>query len=272
MKRLQDKVIIVTGGASGIGAGTCDALASEGAAVVVADLNAAGAEAKAAELKGRGARALGLQLDVAGEASVAALYERAAAALGGVDGIVNNAANTLLSSTRDLGIEHTDFEVWDAIMQVNLRGAAAMTKHAIPRLRARGGGSIVNLSSGAALAGSDRPTAYSASKAALISLTQCTAAQHGKEGIRCNAIAPGLIVTPATETSYAQGPFGEMMLRHHLTPRLGRPADIAWAAVWLLSDESGFVTGQCISVDGGMRSHQPYWAEMRQQQSPSRAD
>jgi NAD(P)-dependent dehydrogenase (short-subunit alcohol dehydrogenase family) len=263
MNRLKDKVVIVTGGASGIGAGTCEVLAAEGAWVVVADLNATGAEAKAAALRARGASALAAQLDIASEASVAALYEHVLAHFKGVDGVVNNAANTLLSSTRDLGIEHTDFEVWDAIMQVNLRGAAMMTKHAIPALRARGGGSIVNLSSGAALAGSDRPTAYGASKAAVISLTQNTAAQHGKEGIRCNAIAPGLIITPSTENTYAKGPFGEMMLRHHLTPRLGRPEDIAWAVVWLVSDESGFVTGQCISVDGGSRAHQPYWADMR---------
>ncbi len=271
MKRLQDKVVIVTGGASGIGAGACDVLAAEGACVVVADLNADGAESKAAALRQQGGRALAAQLDVGREESVSAMYERVASHFGGVDVVVNNAANTLLSGTCDVGIEHTDFEVWDAIMQVNLRGVALMSKFAIPRLRARGGGSIINMSSGAALAGADRPTAYGVTKAGVIALTQNIAAQHGKEGIRCNAIAPGLIVTPSTEKTYAQGPFGEMMLRHHLTPRLGRPDDIAWAIVWLASDESGFVTGQCISVDGGMRSHQPYWADMRTLALPSKA-
>ncbi|HZR38446.1 MAG TPA: SDR family oxidoreductase [Nevskia sp.] len=271
MKRLQDKVVIVTGGASGIGAGTCEVLAAEGARVVVADLNGEGAEAQAAALRARGGQALALPLDVADEQSVRTLYERVCAALGGVDGLVNNAANTHLSSTRDFGIEDADFAVWDEILRVSLRGVALMTKLAIPLLRARGGGSIVNLSSGAALRGADRPTAYSVAKAGIIALTLNTAAQHGKEGIRCNAIAPGLIVTPSTARTYAEGPFGEMMLRHHLTPRLGRPDDVAWAIVWLMSDESGFVTGQCLGVDGGLLSHQPYWAEMRLQAPPEKS-
>jgi NAD(P)-dependent dehydrogenase (short-subunit alcohol dehydrogenase family) len=137
-------------------------------------------------------------------------------------------------------------------------------KYAIPRMRARGGGSIINMSSGSGLTGALSPTAYGVSKAGIITLTEYVATQHGKEGIRCNAIAPGLIVTPATASSYASGPFGEMMLRHHLTPRLGTAADIASCVVFLASDEAAFITGQVIRVDGGMHSHAPYYADLMQ--------
>jgi NAD(P)-dependent dehydrogenase (short-subunit alcohol dehydrogenase family) len=156
-----------------------------------------------------------------------------------------------------------DFDVWDETMRTNLRGTAMAIKHAIPHLRARGGGSIVNTASGSGLSGADSPTAYGVSKAGIIALTQYVATQHGKEGIRCNAIAPGLIVTPATADNYAAGEIGDIMLRHALTPRLGLPKDIAWALVWLASDEGAFVTGQCIQVDGGELSHHPFWADFR---------
>jgi NAD(P)-dependent dehydrogenase (short-subunit alcohol dehydrogenase family) len=146
-------------------------------------------------------------------------------------------------------------------MRINLRGTMLACRAAIPRMRARGGGSIINMSSGSGLTGALAPTAYGVSKAGIITLTQYVATQHGKEGIRCNAIAPGLIVTEAA-SSYASGPFGEMMLRHHLTPRLGTPGDIAAAVAFLASDEAAFITGQLISVDGGLLAHAPYHADM----------
>jgi NAD(P)-dependent dehydrogenase (short-subunit alcohol dehydrogenase family) len=136
-------------------------------------------------------------------------------------------------------------------------------KHAIPRLRARGGGSIVNMCSGAGLTGALSHSAYGASKAGIASLTQYVATQHGKEGIRCNAIAPGLIVTPSTADTYASGGVGAMMLAHHLSPRLGTPEDIAAAVVFLASPESAFITGQVLCVDGGMLAHAPYYADVR---------
>ena len=128
---------------------------------------------------------------------------------------------------------------------------------------ARGAGSIVNFASGSAIQGADGVTAYGAGKAAICALTIYTATQHGKEGIRCNAILPGLIVTPATADTYATGPLGEVMLRHTLAPRLGKPSDLAWTVVWMASDEGEFVNGQCLSVDGGLSCHAPMWADMR---------
>lgn len=260
-KRLQGKVAIVTGAASGIGAETAMRLAQEGAAVVVADINLPGAEQLVARIIQAGAAAAAVRVDLGDEQSIIDMISFAVDRFGGLDILDNNAADTRLSATRDGGVEHTDTQVWDTLMRINLRGTMIACRAAIPRMRARGGGSIINMSSGSGLTGALAPTAYGVSKAGIIMLTQYVATQHGKEGIRCNAIAPGLIVTDAA-SSYASGPFGEMMLRHHLTPRLGTPGDIASAVAFLASDEASFITGQVIAVDGGLLSHAPYHADM----------
>src|SRR6267142_2625015 len=261
-KRLEGKVAIVTGAASGIGAETARRLAQEGATVVVADINLPGAEQLVARITETGAVAAAVRVDLGDEQSINDMVAFAVNRFGGLDILDNNAADTRLSATRDVGVEHTDTQVWDTIMRTNLRGTMLACKAAIPRMRARGGGSIINMSSGSGLTGALAPTAYGVSKAGIITLTQYVATQHGKEGIRCNALAPGLIVTPATAQSYASGPFGEMMLRHHLTPRLGKPSDIAAAVVFLASDEAAFITGQTLCVDGGLLAHAPYHADM----------
>jgi len=263
MKRLAGKIGIVTGAASGIGAETALGIARAGARVVVADINQPGAEEQAALIRKEGHAATAVRLDLADEESIGAMIRSAVEHFGGLDILCNNAAGTQLSSTRDAPIETMDTAVWDAIMQTNLRGTMLACRHAIPALRARGGGAIVNIASGAGVVGMAMLTssAYAASKAGIITLTQYVATQHGKENIRCNAIAPGLIVTPATEKNYAEGAAGAMMLRHHLTPRLGRPADIAAAVVYLASDEAGFVTGHILNVDGGLSAHAPFYAD-----------
>lgn len=261
MSLLLEKVVIVTGGASGIGAAAVQVLASEGARIVVADINRDGAERQAEKVRVGGGEALALRVDLESETSIEKLITDTVSAFGGLDVLFNNAADTRLSSTRDSGVEHMDVDVWDAIMRINLRGTMLAIKYAIPALRARGGGSIINTASGAGHAGADGITAYGTSKAGIIMLTKYVATQHGKEGIRCNAISPGLIVTPSTAETYAAGPFGDMMLRHHLTPRLGLAEDVANALVFLASDRSSFITGQCLNVDGGSLAHQPYWAD-----------
>jgi NAD(P)-dependent dehydrogenase (short-subunit alcohol dehydrogenase family) len=260
--RLKDKVAIVTGAASGIGAAAAAALAAEGACVVFADINLDGASERAVRTAAEGARTAAVVVDLGDPASIEAMIQFTVERFGGLDILDNNAADTRLSATRDVGVEHTEIEVWDSLMRTNLRGTMLACKYAIPRMRARGGGSIINMSSGSGLTGALAPTAYGVSKAGIITLTQYVATQHGKEGIRCNALAPGLIVTPATAQSYASGPFGEMMLRHHLTPRLGKPSDIAAAVVFLASDEAAFITGQTLCVDGGLLAHAPYHADM----------
>ena len=267
--RLQGKVAIVTGAASGIGAETAVRLAREGACTVLADINAARAQELAESITRDGGIAASVSVDLGNPDSIAQMIAFTTNRFGGLDILDNNAADTRLSSTRDVGVEHTDPQVWDDLMRTNLRGTMLACKAAIPQMRVRGGGSIINISSGAALAGALAPTAYGVSKAGIITLTQYVATQHGKEGIRCNAIAPGLIVTPSTQSTYVNGPFGEMMLRHTLTKRLGKPADIAAAVAFLASDDAEFITGQLITVDGGMSAHCAYHADMVQMQSLS---
>ncbi|MGF6640469.1 SDR family oxidoreductase [Paraburkholderia sp. MM6662-R1] len=260
MQRVKQKIAIVTGAASGIGAACAARLAQEGALLVVADLNFEGAQEQVRRINEAGAHAVPAQVDIGDESSIDALFELTLKTWGGLDILHNNAAATSLSSTVDAAVEALDVGVWDDTMRINLRGTMLASRCALPLMRARGGGSIINTSSGAAQAGALGYSAYGVCKAGIEALTRYVAAQHGKEGIRCNAIAPGLIVTPVTQAYYS-GETGEMMLSHHLTPRLGQPEDIAHAVVYLASDEAAFVTGQVFNVDGGLLSHQPYYAD-----------
>lgn len=259
--RLAGKVAIVTGAASGIGRATALLMAREGAAVVVADLDAAGARAVAKEIEAAGGRALGQAADVSDEASVAEMVEAAAKRFGGLDVLHNNAAASdpaLMS--RDGDVAALDLAVFERTIAVNLRGPLLGCKHAIPRMLARGGGAIVNTSSASGLVGDPVRTAYGVSKAGLDSLTRYVATQYGKRGIRCNSIAPGVIATPALAANVPP----EMIAiyeRSHLTPRLGRPEDIAAAVVFLASDDAAFITGQTLSVDGGLLAHHPAFGE-----------
>lgn len=261
MNRVKDKVAIVTGAGSGIGAACALALASEGAKVIFADINREAAQRQAAAARDAKYEADAIAVDIGDEVSVRRMIDFAIERYGALDVLHNNAADTRLSSTKDAPVEHMDLAVWDDIMRINLRGTMLGCKYAIPHLRRQGGGSIINTASGAAHAGMLSHSAYAASKAGIVALTKYVATQHGKEGIRCNAISPGLVVTPATEKSYAASGVGEMMLRHHLTPRLGKPDDIAYAVIYLASEESAFVTGQTLFVDGGSLAHHPSYAD-----------
>jgi NAD(P)-dependent dehydrogenase (short-subunit alcohol dehydrogenase family) len=262
--RLAGRVAIVTGAASGIGRATALALAREGAAVVVADLNAEGARQVAAEIEAAGGRARGQAADVANEASVAAMVEAAVETFGGLDVLHNNAAASdpaLMGG--DGEVTALSLETWERTLAVNLRGPMLGCKHAIPRMLERGGGAIVNTSSASGLTGDLVRTAYGVSKAGLDGLTRYVATQYGKRGIRCNAIAPGVIATPALAANVPPELFA-VYERSHLTPRLGPPEDIACMVVFLASDEAAFITGQVLSVDGGLLAHHPAVAEMRQ--------
>jgi NAD(P)-dependent dehydrogenase (short-subunit alcohol dehydrogenase family) len=258
--RLDGKIAIITGAASGIGEATARRVAAEGARTVVADLDAAGAKRVAGEIADAGGDTTAVQVDLGDPESVRAMVRTAVASYGGLDILHNNAAATRLAATRDLPVSAADPGVWDETMRVNLRGAMVAIQAGVPHMIARGGGSVINTASGAGLTGDLRNPAYGASKAALVSLTRYVATEFGKQGIRCNAISPGFIVIPDKPGRDA---VAATMLRHHLTPRLGAPDDVAALVVFLASDESEFITGQNICVDGGLLAHQPFVADFR---------
>jgi NAD(P)-dependent dehydrogenase (short-subunit alcohol dehydrogenase family) len=263
MAELAGKVAIVTGANlrgddENIGSATAALLASEGAAVVAADIDADGAERVADRIRADGGRAISCGVDIASEDQVRAMVERTVAEFGGIDVLHNNAA---AMSTEDIEPVTMAVDVWDRMMAVNTRGAMLCCKYAIPVMIARGGGSIINTSSGSGLSGDVHRIAYGSSKAAVNMFTKYVATLYGKSGIRCNALAPGLTLSSkAKESISAEGQ--AMYLRHTLMPRLGEPADLANAVLFLASDRSSFITGQVIAVDGGLNSHRPFVAEI----------
>lgn len=260
MGRLEGKIAIITGAASGIGKATALRVAAEGARTVVADLNDAGAREVTDTITAAGGQAIAIAVDMGDSAAVRHMVQATVTTYGGLDILHNNAAATLLAATRDAPLAAADPAVWDETMRVNLRGALVAIQAAVPPMIARGGGSVINTGSGAGLAGDLGHPAYGASKAALVSLTRYVATEFGQQGVRCNAISPGFIVIPEKPGREA---VAATMLRHSLTPRLGIPEDIAALVVFLASDESAFITGQNICVDGGMLAHQPYVADFR---------
>lgn len=262
MGQLADKVAVVTGGASGIGAVAATVFADEGAAVVVADRNRDGAAAVADRIAAGGGTSAVVEFDLANGASIQELVDTSVERFGGVDVLLNNAAAIDLASTLDLPISVSDPDVWDETFRINVTGTMRCIKHFSGPMIARGGGSIVNIASGAGLTGDVGHPAYGASKAAVIRMTTYAAVEFGRHGLRCNAIAPGLIVTPATADNWAAGAMRDIMVRQHLSGRLGRPEDVADAAVFLASDKSSFITGQVLCVDGGLLAHAPYTADL----------
>jgi NAD(P)-dependent dehydrogenase (short-subunit alcohol dehydrogenase family) len=251
MRGLAEKVVIVAGGGSGIGAATARRLGAEGAAVVVGDLVGDNAESVAAEVRDAGGRARAVQFDIADDASVAALVAAAVGEYGGLDAMHANAADL---SPETIGQDSNALEVpLDTFMHtidVNLKGHLLCTRHALPHLIERGGGALVYTSSAAGHIGEPERPSYAASKAGINSLVRHVASHWGRQGIRANSIAPGLVVTPAMDTSLPSE-FREYALRVGRSPRLGRPDDIAGMVAFLVSDDGEWVNGQVLSVDGG---------------------
>ncbi len=249
--RLHGKVAIVTGGASGIGAATCRLFVREGArGVVIADVNETAAKALEAELAQSGTRVLVRRLDVTQEDQWIETMGAVVAQYGRLDVLVNNAGRggPIARPT----VEQTTEEAWDLMFATNAKGVFLGTKHAIPAMRRAGGGSIINVISVYALVGSPLGTAYSASKGAARAFTRTAAVQYASEGVRVNSVFPGFVDTPMTRDLHAQP--GVREERTALTPlgRLAVPEDIAWGILYLASDESGYVTGSELVIDGGV--------------------
>lgn len=262
MPQLQGRVAVVTGGTGGIGRATALRLAADGAAVVVADVREAETHSVAREIADAGGRSLAVPVDVSSEPQVAALVETVVREFGGIDVIHNNAAATgpeTLGS--DLDVVNTDVEVWDRTMAVNVRGMMLLCKHGIPSMVERGGGSIINMSSTAGLSGDASRAAYGVSKGAINALTMNVATAYGKQNVRCNAIAPGLVMTAAAE-DLLPPPVVDVFLANHLTPQICEPRHIAAVVSYLASDDAAFITGEVIRVDGGMLSHLPMYAQL----------
>jgi NAD(P)-dependent dehydrogenase (short-subunit alcohol dehydrogenase family) len=255
MGRLEGKAAIVTGGGGGIGGATARALAREGASVAVVDIDGERAGKVVATIVESGGRAIAVQADLSEEADVVTTVEATVGQLGRLDILHNNAALTdseFLS--RDTKVTELDLEVWERTMAVNLRSQMLTCKHVIPEMVRNGGGSIINMSSGASLKGDRTRTAYGVSKAGVNTLTMYVAAGHGKQGVRVNTIVPGLIITDAVRAHLSERMLAGLG-RATLTPYVGEPDDVANLVVFLASDESRYITGQMIAIDGGMSAH-----------------
>jgi len=242
--RFKDKVVIVTGAAQGIGEAYAKALGAEGASVVVADVNAESGEKVAAAINETGGRAIFVHTDVSSAESAAAMAERTVAEFGGIDGLVNNAA-IYGNMQFDLLIT-VDWDYYKKFMSVNMDGVLVVTRAVWKHMQARGGGSIVNQSSTAAYLYSGF---YGLAKTGVNGLTQQLAHEVGGMGIRVNAIAPGPTDTEATRTQ--AGDAAKDLVKGLALKRMGQPEDMVGACLFLLSDESSWVTGQIIAVDGG---------------------
>ena len=248
MQELREKVIIVTGASAGIGRAAAGLFAAEGACVVLADIDAERGEAAAAELRDKGAEAIFVPTDVGDDAQVAALVARTLDRFGHLDGAFNNAGIEGASApTHECTMDN-----WQRTLAVDLTGVFSCMRHEIPAMLASGGGSIVNCSSIAGLVGFPGIAAYVASKHGVIGLTKTAALEYGPQGIRVNAVCPGVIDTEMIDRFVA----GDDTARAALTDmepvgRIGSPDEIAEAAMWLCSDRSSFTTGQAIAIDGG---------------------
>ena len=245
--RLKDKVCIVTGGGSGIGRAVCLLFAKEGGKVIVADQTGKAALEVAAEA---GNGAVAMTVNVAERKGVRAMIENTVAQFGRIDVLVNNAGYSFKGNVVD-----SDEDEWDRLMAVNLNGVFYGCKYSIPVMREQGGGVIVNTASVVATVGLRDLAAYCASKGAIAALTKAMALDHAADHIRVNCIAPGNVDTPILEKMFAQSPdpagMRRLMEQRHAMNRMATPEEIAYGILYLACDESSFVTGSTLTVDGG---------------------
>jgi NAD(P)-dependent dehydrogenase (short-subunit alcohol dehydrogenase family) len=258
VSRFDGKVAIVTGGAGNIGAATARLLAAEGAQVTVADVSRERADGVVSAILAAGGAARAHAVDVADPGQVAAMIAETIDAFGGLDILHNNAA-AIDQNMHDQDLVTMDLETWDRVLAVNLTGPMLGCRFAIPRMIERGGGVIINTASAAAFYGSTTLAAYGTTKAGIVALTRYVATAYASQGIRCNAVAPGVVVAREVQEAAVEE-HGSRLARYiagHLTDRLGYPEEIAAAVAYLASDDAAFVTGETLRVDGGLTAHSP---------------
>ena len=254
MNRLAGRVVIVTGGGGGIGGATCRRFAAEGAKVAVFDMNLAGAQKVADEIKAAGGTAAAFACDITNRAQVDAAVAAAQAQLGPIDVLVNNAGWDIFKPfTKTVPAE------WDKLIAINLTGALHMHHAVLPGMVSRGGGRIVNIASDAARGGSSGEAVYAACKGGLMALSKTLAREHARHNITVNVVCPGPTDT-ALLAGFAEGAANPEKLMDAFKKaiplgRLGQPDDLAGAIVFFGSDDAAFITGQVISVSGGLTMH-----------------
>jgi NAD(P)-dependent dehydrogenase (short-subunit alcohol dehydrogenase family) len=257
MNRLENKVAVITGAASGIGRASSLLFAEQGCSVVVTDLNAEGANAVAEEIIKAGGRAVGLKVDVGEDAELQQMVAAVVAEYGKIDILFNNAVNNNQAmSERDRDFLNFDTEVFYANMKINTLAGVLAAKYALPHMLSQQSGSIIFTSSTSSTAGEVSQFTYGASKAAVNWYIQTIAATYGKQGIRCNGILPGVIRTPSME-EWTNQAMVDAFLDIHNSPRLGLPEDIAAMALFLASDEACYINGGLYPVDGGINCGTP---------------
>jgi len=249
--RLKDKIVIITGAGSGIGKSTAALFASEGATVIIADVQEKSGIAAVAEIEASGGKALFIPCDVSNASSTTAMADQVIHAFGRIDVLFNNAGIS------GVGAVHVvDEEVWEKVMRVNVTGVFLTCKAVLPYMMKSKTGSIINMSSGIAEIGVAERASYSASKGAVLSLTKAMQVDYAPYGIRVNALLPGTIMTPFVEGYLKASVDPEASVaaikRRQLSGELGKPEDVARAALFLASDESEFVMGSPLYVDGGL--------------------
>lgn len=245
--RVQNKVAIITGAASGMGKIEAALFAKEGAKVVATDLQVEKVEEVVANIRAAGGEAIAVQHDVSKREDWERVVYDAKEAFGRIDILVNNAGISQRSSYEQL----TD-EQWHQILAINLDSVHFGTQLVIPEMKKSGGGSIVNISSIAGLTGSSGAGAYTASKGAVRLFTKAVAADYGKDGIRCNSVHPGYILTPMSEQYMNDPEYKEYFLMNTPLKKLGKPEEIAQAVLFLASDDASYITGVELPVDGGV--------------------
>lgn len=244
---LDKKVAFITGGGSGIGAATAKIFAREGARVMVADVDDEGGQRTVSEIGDAGGEAIFISVDVTDEDGVRSAVQQTIEHFGRLDCAVNNAG---IGGESRLVVDYSR-EAWDRVMAVNLTGVWLCLQEEIRQMLATGGGAIVNMSSGAGLSGHPYNPPYSASKHGVIGLTKSAALQYGSDGIRINAVCPGVIETPMAAPLIGDPTRSEPLLGRHALGRFGKPEEVGEVVAWLCSDAASYVTGIAMPVDAG---------------------